>query len=120
VIFILIIILKMKSVRFSNVNDIFLIPAIPDATKIIVPDKNTYSYSDEELKTQIKVRKEAAWKQVRQEYIILDRQYKDLKKCILEAKENDEDELDIFYEMMFLNLVYQELCTRKMIYLKIM
>jgi hypothetical protein len=87
---------------------------------MIVPETSNSSYSDEEIKNQIKVRKEAAWKQARREYMILNRQYKDLKKCILEAEEDDEDELETFHEIMFLNLVYQELCTRKMIYLKIM
>lgn len=111
----------MKSVRFSDVNDFFFIDAIPNATKLIRYENNNSSFSEEELENEIKYRKQHAWEKVRREYKKLIFESKILKKNIIEAKDNgDNDELEIFNEKMFMNLVNQELYTRQMIYLKLM
>lgn len=110
----------MKSVRFSDKNEIFLIPAVPDVRKIIVPERNPHSYSEAELKIEIERRKHDVWKQAIDKYAKLLYQYEDLKKCISEAEEDDEDDLELFNEMMCLNLINQELYTSQMIYLKMM
>jgi predicted transcriptional regulator len=113
--------MNAKRVSFSDINDIFTIPRVEGTKKLMFPWKDErVSYSDEDLKEQIRKRKENAIRDAKKRFIKLEKQYKELHQCIQELDEEDDHydyEYEIYHTMMEENFFEQSVLTRKLIVL---
>ena len=96
--------MNVKRVSFSDMNDIFTIPRIEGTKKLMFPWKNErVLYSDEDLKEQIKNRREHAIRDAKKKFMELERKYKELQQYIMSLDEDDDDyyeEYELYHNMM--------------------
>jgi hypothetical protein len=111
--------MNVKRVSFSDINDIFTIPRIEGTKKLMTPWKKDLTvYSDEDLKEQIRKRKENAIRDAKKQFTDLERKYKELQQCIQELDEEDDHyyyEYELYHTMMEENFFEQSVLTRKLI-----
>jgi predicted RNase H-like nuclease (RuvC/YqgF family) len=114
--------MNAKRVSFSDINEILIIPCVEGTKKLMTPWKKDLTvYSDEDLKEQIRKRKENAIRDAKKQFTDLERKYKELHQCIQELDEELDEEDDHYYEyeiyhtMMEENFFEQSVLTRKLI-----
>jgi len=111
--------MNAKRVSFSDINDIFTIPRVEGAKKLMSPcKKDLLVYSDEALAEQIQKRKEYAIRETKKRFIKLEKQYKELQEYIMSLDEDDDDyydEYELYHTMMEENFFEQSVLTRKLL-----
>ena len=111
--------MNAKRVSFSDINDIFTIPRIEGAKKLIPPyKKDLLVYSDEDLAEQIQKRKEFAIRETKKRIMELEKQYKELQEYITSMDEEDDDyddEYEMYFNMLEETFFDQSVLVRKLI-----
>lgn len=113
--------MNSKRVSFSDINDVLTIPPIEGTRKLMFPwKKERVLYSNEDLKEQIKRRKEFAIRDAKRKFMDLERKYKDIKKYVLEPADDEDDEdtlneYEICVGMMEDIFFEQSILTRKLL-----
>ena len=111
--------MNAKRVSFSDINEILIIPCVEGTKKLMTPRKKDLTiYSDEDLKEQIRKRKENAIRDAKKQFTDLEKKYKELHQCIQELDEEDDDyydEYELYHNMMEENFFEQSVLTRKLL-----
>ena len=111
--------MNAKRVSFSDINEILIIPCVEGTKKMMTPLKKDLTiYSDEDLKEQIRKRKEFAIHEAKKRFIKLEKQYKELQEYIMSLDEEDDDyydEYELYHNMMEENFFEQSVLTRKLL-----
>jgi len=111
--------MNAKRVRFSDINEILIIPCVEGTKKMMTPLKKDLTiYSDEDLKEQIRKRKENAIRDAKKQFTDLEKKYKELHQYIQELDEEDDDyydEYELYHTMMEENFFEQSVLTRKLL-----
>ena len=111
--------MNAKRVSFSDINDIFTIPRIEGAKKLMPPcKKDLLVYSDEALAEQIQKRKEFAIRETKKRIMELEKQYKELQEYITSMDEEDDDyddEYEMYFNMLEETFFDQSVLVRKLI-----
>jgi len=75
--------MNAKRVSFSDINEILIIPCVEGTKKLMTPRKKDLTiYSDEDLKEQIRKRKENAIRYAKKQFTDLEKKYKELHQYI--------------------------------------
>lgn len=111
--------MNAKRVSFSDINEILIIPCVEGTKKMMTPLKKDLTiYSDEDLKEQIRKRKENAIRDAKKQFTDLEKKYKELHQYIQELDEEDDDyydEYELYHTMMEENFFEQSVLTRKLL-----
>ena len=111
--------MNAKRVSFSDINEILIIPCVEGTKKLMTPWKKDLTiYSDEDLKEQIRKRKENAIRDAKKQFTNLEKKYKELHQYIQELDEEDDDyydEYELYHTMMEENFFEQSVLTRKLL-----
>jgi predicted transcriptional regulator len=111
--------MNAKRVSFSDINDVFTIPCVEGAKKLMTPwKKDLIVYSEEALEEQIQKRKEYAIREAKKKFMKLEKQYKELQQYIMSLDEDDDDDLleyDMYVNMIEENFYEQSAVTSQLI-----
>lgn len=108
-----------KRVRFSDNINIFTIPRVEGTRELpqLAQTEKVWCYTNEELKEEIRKRKEFAIRNVEKQLGELERRCKKLIEYILKLGDDDGDcdEYELYHEMMGENFYQQSVLARKLI-----